>query len=98
MGDNIAAYRIQVQGLVQGVGFRPFIYRIASGNSLTGWVENRNDGVTIHVEGKESDIQKFISDIGTKAPPASRIQSVKRSIIEPGHYSGFEIVKSSYFG
>lgn len=95
MGDNIAAYRIQVQGLVQGVGFRPFIYRIASGNSLTGWVENRNDGVTIHVEGKESDIQKFISDIGTKAPPASRIQSVKRSIIEPGNYSGFEIVKSS---
>ncbi len=95
MSKNRKAYHIQVRGLVQGVGFRPFIYRIASGNNLNGWVENRNDGVVIHVEGNEPDIKKFLTDFEAKAPPVSSIQSIKRTAAEFTGFTGFDIVKSS---
>ncbi len=95
MSKNSKAYHIQVRGLVQGVGFRPFIYRIALSNNLTGWVENRNDGVLIHVEGNELDIKKFLSDFKQKAPPVSKIQSIKKTAAEFTGLPGFEIVKSS---
>ena len=95
MRKNIKAYKIQVRGLVQGVGFRPFIYRIACRNNLNGWVENRNDGVIIHVEGAGGDIAKFLSDIKTEAPQASRIRSLDSSEDKLDDFTGFEIIKSS---
>lgn len=95
MSKNRTAYHIQVRGLVQGVGFRPFIYRIASGNNLSGWVENRNDGVVIHVEGHEQDIKKFLADFESKAPLVSNIQSLKKTAAEFTGFTGFDIVKSS---
>lgn len=95
MSKNRIAYQIQVRGLVQGVGFRPFIYRIASRNSLNGWVENRNDGVIIHVEGDDRNITKFLSDFETEAPPVSKIQSIDKTAAEFTGFTGFDIVKSS---
>ncbi|UCG27593.1 MAG: carbamoyltransferase HypF [Bacteroidales bacterium] len=89
------SYRIQVKGLVQGVGFRPFIYRIARKHKLNGWVENRNDGVIIRAEGEFPDLEGFMRDLETDAPLASRILSVTRSLVEPELIQGFEILGSS---
>jgi len=77
------------------VGFRPFIYRIASRNSLNGWVENRNDGVIIHVEGDDRNIIKFLSDFEMEAPPVSKIQSIDKIAAEFTGFTGFDIVTSS---
>ncbi len=86
--------RIQVKGLVQGVGFRPFIYRIAHEHNLKGWVENRNDGVIINVNGTHDEVEQFINEIRSKAPVASNIHSVKSEKIDHEKFQEFKIVKS----
>ena len=69
---------IKVSGIVQGVGFRPFIYRKAVNNRLTGFVRNRGDaGVKIVVEGKQSDIKEFLQDLKTKKPALAQIYSTQ---------------------
>jgi len=66
--------KIRVRGIVQGVGFRPFIYRIAVKNQLAGYVRNRGDaGVEILIEGEEGNIKKFMHDLREKKPPLARI-------------------------
>ncbi|MBN2681141.1 MAG: carbamoyltransferase HypF [Bacteroidales bacterium] len=86
--------KIHIKGLVQGVGFRPFIYRIAVKNYLSGTVDNRNDGVFIQIQGSKNDIKNFFSDLEKEAPPASSIDSVEVFEAEPLEIIGFEIVKS----
>lgn len=85
---------IKVSGLVQGVGFRPFVYKLALEYNLNGWVENRNDGVLIKIEGEKKDCENFSNTFKQKAPPASNIVSIKTedSILE--YFSDFKIVKS----
>ncbi len=73
--DN-GTYEITVKGLVQGVGFRPFVYRIARYFNIKGSVENRNDGVKIFARGNRSDINHFIISLEEKKPLASTIKSV----------------------
>lgn len=93
--ERKAALDIHVTGLVQGVGFRPFVYRLAVSNLVSGWVENNNDGVRIHAEGIEKDLLVFREQLLTKAPQASQIRNIASvsSVFEG--YSGFEIRKSS---
>ncbi|MCK4360904.1 MAG: carbamoyltransferase HypF [Bacteroidales bacterium] len=86
--------RVYVKGLVQGVGFRPFIYRLAKKNNLKGRVENRNDGVVIEVQGNINFVEKFISSIKTQAPVASNIVRIFSKEIKPGNFSDFRIIKS----
>lgn len=86
--------KITVKGLVQGVGFRPFIYRIAHYHNINGWVENRNDGVRIHARGNKSDLDSFIVSLKDKKPFASTIKSVSVEEISSGKYTTFIIVKS----
>ncbi len=71
-----SARLIQVRGVVQGVGFRPFAYRLAQRYALAGWVENGNDGVRIHVEGDEPALDAFASALVAEAPPAARIATI----------------------
>jgi len=85
---------IQIKGLVQGVGFRPFIYRMAHQHGLNGWVENRNDGVIIKVNGSNEILNLFVEDIKIQAPVASNIHSIKSKVVEPESFSEFKIVKS----
>lgn len=92
---EIRTYRIEIRGLVQGVGFRPFVYRIATEAGLNGTVENRNDGVFIIVTCSENTLKDFISNIRHKAPPASRVESVNFSETEYVDFKGFEIVRST---
>ena len=72
----MSARSILVSGVVQGVGFRPFVFRLATSERLGGWVLNGADGVEIHVEGTAAAVQAFGSRLVTEAPPAARIASV----------------------
>lgn len=67
---------IKVHGIVQGVGFRPFIYRIALEENLNGWVNNNSEGVYIDIEGQKSSVDSFIKKLNTCAPPLSNIENI----------------------
>jgi len=88
---------IQVEGLVQGVGFRPFIYRLAKQYQLKGFVENRSNCVFIKIQGNPKNIEQFISSIKSKAPVVSKIKSVVSRISEKENFKDFTIVKSKDF-
>ena len=68
--------QIVIEGIVQGVGFRPFIYREAKSFGLKGYVLNTSDVVNIEVQGDESNLEAFISQIKIKSPPASKINKI----------------------
>ncbi|MBL6962941.1 MAG: carbamoyltransferase HypF [Bacteroidetes bacterium] len=86
--------RIRIKGLVQGVGFRPFIYLLANKHHIHGWIENRNDGVLVLAEGTESNLKSFIQKIPIEAPLASNIFSIDIFDEEFKNHDKFQIVKS----
>ncbi len=88
------ALEIHVYGLVQGVGFRPFIYNLATLLNLSGWALNRNDGVQIRIQGKDHLVEAFILALREKAPPLSNIESVVTKEIELEEPTGFRILDS----
>jgi hydrogenase maturation protein HypF len=91
--------RLLVQGVVQGVGFRPFVYRIATGNQLGGSVRNRGDaGVEIHVEGSPPSVDAFLLELERDLPPLARITSVDTSEREPIGETEFFILPSTENG
>jgi len=89
--------KIKVTGIVQGVGFRPFIYRIAVKNDLNGNVRNTGDaGVEIHLEGREENIRKFLRDLEEKKPPLAQIYEIITLPLKgKNKYEAFTILKSS---
>ncbi|MEM1514552.1 MAG: carbamoyltransferase HypF [Candidatus Bathyarchaeia archaeon] len=90
--------KIIVSGIVQGVGFRPFIYRISIKNHLKGYVKNRGDScVEIVVDGEDENIKSFLRDLVEKKPPHARIHEIITTSVEGTEedYKGFEISKSS---
>ncbi|NIU38773.1 carbamoyltransferase HypF [Candidatus Bathyarchaeota archaeon] len=88
---------IKVSGIVQGVGFRPFIYRIAVKNGLVGYVRNRGDAVVeIVVEGKKNNVSQFLKDLKDEKPPLARIYDLTTNYRgNEGNFEKFSIVKSS---
>ncbi|MHB1414908.1 MAG: carbamoyltransferase HypF [Chloroflexota bacterium] len=84
--------RIVVRGVVQGVGFRPFVYRLAHDYHLNGWVLNSTEGVVIEVEGENTD--GFVRDLTLQPPPLARIERVEVSPLPPIGYSSFSIHRS----
>jgi len=94
----VRGYRILVRGVVQAVGFRPFIYRIAHEHDLRGYVKNLGDSVEIVVEGREEDIEAFIKDIYRKKPPLARIDKIEEREIPPQGFDRFYIEDSSKGG
>lgn len=85
------ARRIRVEGVVQGVGFRPFVYRLARERAITGWVLNGEDGVEIHAEGGAAALEDFALAIVNNPPPASRIVEFAMRRVEPLEFPSFEI-------
>ncbi len=83
--------RISARGVVQGVGFRPFVYGLAKNHHLNGWVCNTSEDVKIEVEGRREVLDIFISELQSKAPPLARIENVTVDFSEPQGYTGFEI-------
>jgi hydrogenase maturation protein HypF len=80
------AYSIKVRGIVQGVGFRPFVYRLACANNLTGWVLNAEEGVEIHLEGDERQLKSFLEKMKAQPPQAAAIVEMR---VEPAEAVGF---------
>ena len=85
---------IHVSGIVQGVGFRPFVYNLASRFQLSGWVRNTSAGVDIAVEGPERALASFIAALRNEAPPLSRIDEFTVSDGEVEGFTSFEILHS----
>ena len=90
--------RLEVRGAVQGVGFRPFVFRLAEELGVTGWVANGPDGVQVEVEGVLDAIALFINRVSTDAPPAAEIQQMISEWLEPCGDPTFEIRQSEQAG
>jgi hydrogenase maturation protein HypF len=90
-----ARARLAVRGVVQGVGFRPFVHRVATELGLRGWVRNSSGGVSIEVEGPESGLQELGRRILGDRPRNAAIQCLETTILDPIGYESFEIRESS---
>ncbi|WP_423792125.1 carbamoyltransferase HypF [Methanocaldococcus indicus] len=85
--------KVIVKGIVQGVGFRPFIYRLAKKLNLKGYVKNLGNVVEIHLEGE--NIDKFLSLLKKEKPPLAKIEYIEVEKTTPKNFKDFEIIKSS---
>ncbi len=85
---------VKIKGTVQGVGFRPHVYRLAAGLGLFGWVINTAAGVTVHLEGHLSQIEAFCRELRANLPPLARIDSWLERPAVPAGYSSFFIQES----
>ncbi len=92
--ENVIARQLSVYGIVQGVGFRPFIYQRAHRLGLTGHVANTSSGVTIFVEGFPAAVNAFTGAIADDAPPLARITEISETPIDPTGSKIFRIVTS----
>ena len=89
---------IVIRGAVQGVGFRPFVYRLASGLNLQGWVLNSSEGVFIEAQGERNLLETFLLRLEAEKPGPSFIQSLEFSYLDPVVFTGFEIRPSNSAG
>jgi len=89
--SEVSGVRIHIQGVVQGVGFRPFVFSLAEAQSLTGWVRNTSAGVEIEVDGSPNALDAFIVSLKTDAPPLARIDSIEVETCEPVLHPDFTI-------
>lgn len=94
----IARLKVTVRGAVQGVGFRPFVHRLATELGLAGWVNNGCNGVSIEVEGRRADVEIFLLRLPTEKPPRSFIQSLESSWLDAVNYKSFDIRPSDNSG
>ena len=87
--------KIIVEGIVQGVGFRPFVYRIAKKHNLSGYVRNTGGRVEIVVQGSVLQVDKFLHDLDFEKPPHSEIDTIESEDIERSNFSNFSIIRSN---
>lgn len=90
-GDRLQRLHIHLQGMLQGVGFRPFVYGLATDLALTGWVKNTEQGVEIEVEGSTLRVAEFLERLDRDKPPFSFIQTFERQSLQPIGETTFEI-------
>jgi hydrogenase maturation protein HypF len=81
------AVHVRITGVVQGVGFRPFVYRLAQQHRITGWVRNGEDGVLVVAEGSDDAVARFVDDARLRPPPAAQVASFE---VIPAGLAGFE--------
>ena len=84
---------ISVRGVVQGVGFRPFVYQLATKHNLKGWVCNTSEDVKIEVEGQAGSIEQFLRNLTEEAPPRASIEGISIQRLSDSHkkHEKFEI-------
>ncbi len=87
--------RLEIKGIVQGVGFRPFIYQLASKYFLNGFVLNDGKGVIVEIEGSQTSINDFLNDLETLAPPLSRIDTIEKESVSFVNDNDFSIINSN---
>lgn len=88
------ALDIEVHGIVQGVGFRPFVYKIAQRHLITGWVLNATSGVLIHAEGESKDLDDFVLEISDNAPASARVDEILMKEVPLADFETFTIRQS----
>src|SRR5262245_1740831 len=98
IGNMPGRLRVVIRGAVQGVGFRPFVYRLATELGLKGWVNNSPGGVQIEVEGERGQLDSFLLRLEREKPPRSFIQSLESWLLDPKGYTDFEIRESDSCG
>ena len=90
--------RVHVAGIVQGVGFRPFVHRLATRHRLDGWVRNSSGRVEIEIGGNDPDVAAFLADLRAQAPPLARIDRILAEDVDPAEGTapdeGFRILES----
>jgi hydrogenase maturation protein HypF len=84
--------RLHIEGLVQGVGFRPFVHRLASALELAGWVENTAAGVCLELEGPAAALEAFLARLLRERPPHSRLDRLQQQWLPPQASAGFRIL------
>ncbi len=94
LSPQIERHRIALQGAVQGVGFRPTVYRLAERMRLCGWVRNTNAGLEIEIEGDAEQLDKFLLQLRAATPAAAVIVSEETFRVAPSGSSGFQILPS----
>ncbi len=92
--DEVQGLRIHVTGVVQGVGFRPFVYALAQRLALTGWVRNTAGGVEIEVDGSPVALQAFVDGLSREAPPLARIDQIAAEASHAQGFGAFSILAS----
>lgn len=90
--------RLEVRGAVQGVGFRPFVFRLAEELGVTGWVANGPEGVLLEAEGLFETLTEFASRVRSEAPPQAAIHELNAAWLTPCGHQGFEIRPSTQAG
>lgn len=96
MNNRLKSFKIHIKGVVQGVGFRPFIYNLAKKLKIKGYVTNTSDGVIIEAEGE--NIKEFISSIRTNPPPLSTIDVIEIKESKYKNFKDFSIINSIDYG
>jgi hydrogenase maturation protein HypF len=91
---GLSALRVHVTGVVQGVGFRPFVHRLALRHGLAGWVRNESGEVHIEVEGPEKELTAFLTGLRREAPPLARVEEVESVPTGPLRVARFSIRRS----
>src|SRR5262245_32877910 len=97
-GDHRLRLRLRIRGAVQGVGFRPFVYRLATELGLSGWVNNSAQGVVVEVEGSPEVLTTFQQRLEREKPPHAVIDSLEPAYFDPAGYTSFEIRASEDAG
>ena len=93
--SNTVRVHVAIRGAVQGVGFRPFVYRLAQELGLRGWVNNSSAGVFVEAEGADHIVRAFVRRLESDKPEIAFIQSLEATFLDPTGYVGFEIRTST---
>jgi hydrogenase maturation protein HypF len=94
LATGVERFRITLCGAVQGVGFRPFVYRLATELELTGWVLNSSAGLVIEVEGPREQLDRFLGRLEEEKPPAAVVLTRETAVLSPAGFERFEIRSS----
>jgi hydrogenase maturation protein HypF len=90
----LSNYHIHIKGIVQGVGFRPYVFKLAAQNKLSGWVNNTTDGVHIELSTSFKNAKKFLKSLLDEPPPLSTITSYSLEKVKGEKYTTFSIIRS----
>ena len=91
---ELTAFKIEVRGIVQGVGFRPFVHRLVEQYGFAGWIRNTSDGVQLELCGSRRALLRFVEELKYNSPPLALVESVTYSEVVPGEYKSFHIISS----
>ncbi len=93
---TVVRKQIHIRGVVQGVGFRPFVYNLACSLGLAGYVLNSSSGLTVEIEGADRSVQEFLDELERRPPPLARIDELRIAVLSPQGGESFTICESQH--